>query len=116
MDVRNHNASLLEIKTTNRNEEGENNPSPCRFQELMYQEARKGKEPVREERRLEPTFLSSTRLVRLQARVWRVIYNMRCLKDRLTGEELILQEIEGAEESISPYTVGSVSRIEEHTA
>ena len=40
----------------NRNEEGENNPSPCRFQELMYQEARKGKEPVREERRLEPTF------------------------------------------------------------
>ena len=42
--------------------------------------------------------------MRLQARVWRVIYNMRCLKDRVTGEELILQEIEGAEESISPYS------------
>ena len=104
MDVRNHPASLLEIKTTNRKEEGENNPSvlTCRFQELMYQEARKGKEPVREGWRLKPSCFSSwTRLVRLQAREWRVFYNMRCLKDRVTGEELLLEEIEGAEEIIS---------------
>ena len=44
--------SLLEMKTTNRNEEEENNATvvTCCFQEMMYREARKGKEPVREER------------------------------------------------------------------
>ena len=43
---------------------------------------------------------SWTRLVRLQARVWRVLYNMRTPEDRLTGQELLPVEIRDAEEDI----------------
>lgn len=41
-----------------------------------------------------------TWLVRLQARVWRVIYNMRNPKGKVTGKELLTEEIEDAEDKI----------------
>ena len=62
--------------------------------------------PVKEVRkiaewRLDPKRFSNwTRLVRLQARVMRVIYNMKYPKDRVTGKELNPEEITDAEEDV----------------
>lgn len=103
MDVGNRPTELLEKKTSNRKEEAEDvaNALTCCFQRPALQEKKKEREPVREEWRLEPTRFSSwTRLVCLQARVWRVLYNMRNPKDRVSGQELLPEEIRDAEEDI----------------
>lgn len=58
-----------------------------------------GAKPKCADWRLEPTRFSSwTCLVWLQAKVWRVIYNMRSPKERIKGKELLPEEIEDAEE------------------
>ena len=58
-------------------------------------------EPMCDTRRLAPTRFSSwTRLARLQARVGRVIYNMCNPKEKVSGQELLPEEIEDAEEEI----------------
>ena len=60
-----------------------------------------GAKPKCADWRLDPTrFLSWTRLVLLQARVWRVIYNMRSPKERIKRQELLPEEIEDTEEEI----------------
>ena len=47
--------------------------------------------------KLEPRRFSSwTRLVRLQARVWRRIYNMSSPKERIKRQELLPEEIKDA--------------------
>ena len=100
MDLRSRPASLPEMKSSNRKEGVEDVASvlTCRVQSLTNREGKRGK---CEDWRLEPTRFSSwTRLVRLQARVWRVVYNMRNPKDRVSGQELLPEEIEDAEEEI----------------
>ena len=100
MDLRSRPASLPEIKTSHRKEGVEDVASvlTCCVQSLTNREGKRGK---CEDWRLEPTRFSSwTRLVRLQARVWRVVYNMRNPKDRVNGQELLPEEIEDAEEEI----------------
>ena len=100
MDLRSRPASLPEMKSSNRKEGVEDVASvlTCRVQSLTNREGKKGK---CEDWRLEPTRFSSwTRLVQLQARVWRVVYNMRNPKDRVNGQELLPEEIEVTEEEI----------------
>ena len=70
-------------------------------QRPAFQEKRDEKELECEGWRLKPTRFSSwTRLVRLQARVWQVLYNMRSSESRLSGQELLPEEITDAEEEI----------------
>ncbi|KAL9974250.1 hypothetical protein ACROYT_G011265 [Oculina patagonica] len=65
------------------------------LQSLANLEGKRGK---CENWRFEPTRFSSW--IRLQARVWRVVYNMRIPKDRVNGQKLLPEEIEDAEEEI----------------
>ena len=101
MNVRSCPPSLPELKTSDR-KEGEDvaHVLTCR-QQRPVNRGRGGAKPKCADWRLEPTCFSSwTRLVRLQARVWRVIYNMRSPKERIKGQELLPEEIEDAEEEI----------------
>ena len=100
MDLRSRPASLPEKKTSNCKEGVEDVASvlTCRVQSLTNREGKRGN---CEDLWLEPTRFSSwTRLVRLQSRVWRVVYNMRNPKDRVNGQELLPEEIEDAGEEI----------------
>ena len=81
--------------------EGVANVLTCCSQRPAFQKKRNEKELECEGWRLEPTRSSSwTRLVRLQARVRQVLYNMRSPESRLSGEELLPEEITDAEEEI----------------
>ena len=58
-------------------------------------------EPMCDTWRLALTRFSSwTRLVQLEARVWQVIYDMCDPKEKVSGLELLQEEIEDAEEEI----------------
>lgn len=103
MDVRSRPASLPELKTPDRKEgeEGVTTVLTCRKQSPVNREGNGGAKSKCANWRLEPTRFSSwTRLVRLQARVWRAIYNMRNPRERIKGQELLPEEIEDAEEEI----------------
>ena len=103
MDIRSHPASLPEMKTSNRKKEVEDVPNvlTCRLQSLFNREGKGEMEPESEDWRLKPTRFSSwTQLVRLHARVWRVIFNMRSPNNSVKGQELLPEEIEDAEEEI----------------
>lgn len=96
MDVRGRPATLPETKK--RQEGASASALTCRLQEQKT-------EPRCNTWRLEPTRFSSwTRLVRLQARVWREVYNMRNPTEKITGRELLPEEIEDAEEEIISQT------------
>ncbi|PFX19093.1 hypothetical protein AWC38_SpisGene16531 [Stylophora pistillata] len=103
MDVKSRPASLPELKTLDRKEEEEDVATvlTCRQQSPMNREENGRAKSKWENWRLEPTRFSSwTRLVRLQARVWRVIYNMCNPRERMKGQELLPEEIEDAEVEI----------------
>ena len=107
MDVRSPPASLPELKTSDR-KEGEEDVATvltCRHQSPVNREGKGGAKPKCADWRLEPTlFPSSKSLVRLQARVWQVIYNMRSPKERIKGREPLPEEIENAEEELISRT------------
>ena len=107
MDVRSRPASLPEMKTSNRKKKVEDVPNvlTCRLQSPFNQEGKGETEPESEDWKLKPTRFSSwTRLVRLHARVWRVIFNMCNPNDSVKGQELSPEEIEDAEEEIISRT------------
>ena len=101
MDVSSRPASLPELKTDRKEGEGFATVLTCRQQSPVNRGGKGGAKPKCADWRLEPTRFSSwTRLVRLQARVWRVIYNMCSPKEGIKGQELLPEEIEDAEEEI----------------
>ena len=102
MDVGSRPASLPELKTSDRKEgEGFAAVLTCCQQSPVNRGGKGGSKPKCADWRLEPIRFSSwTRLVRLQARVWRVIYNMRSPKEGIKGRELLPEEIEDAEEGV----------------
>ena len=103
MDFGNRPTTLPETKKLNCKQETEGvaNVLTCCSQRPAFQEKRNEKELECEGWRLEPTRFSSwTRLVRLQARVWRVLYNIRSPESRLSGQELLPEEITDAEKII----------------
>ena len=103
MDVGNRPTTLPETKKLNHKQEteGDANVLTCCSQRPALQEKRSEKELECEGWRLEPTrFLSWTRLVRLQARVWQALYNMRSPDSRSIGQELLPEDITDAEEEI----------------
>ena len=102
MDVSSRPASLPELKTSDRKEgEGFATVLTCLQQSPVNRGGKGGAKTKCADGRLEPTRFSSwTRLVRLQARVWRVIYSMRSPKEGIKGRELLPEEIEDAEEEI----------------
>ena len=94
MDVSSRPASLPEFKTSDRKEgEGFATVLTCRQQSPVNRGGTGGAKPKCADWRLEPTRLSIlTRLVRLQARVWRVIYNMCSPKEGKKGRDLLPEE------------------------
>ena len=102
MNVMSHPASLPELKTSDR-KEGEDvaNVLTCCQQCPVNRGGKGGAKPKCTDWKLEPTHFSSwTCLVQLQARVWRVIYNMCSPKERIKGQGLLPEEIKDAEEEI----------------
>ena len=94
-------ASLLELKTSEEEEGEAANVVTCRLQSPLNRGGKGGIKRKCVDWRPELTrFLSWTRLVWLQARVWRVVYNVRSPKERIKGQELLPEEIEDAEEEI----------------
>ena len=102
MDVSSRPVSLPELKASDRKEgEGFATVLTCRQHSPVNRGGKGGAKPKCADWRLEPTHFSSwTRLVRLQARVLRVIYNMRSPKEGIKGRELLPEEIEDAEGEI----------------
>ena len=96
MDVRGRPPTLPKIRTSIYMEGVEDVTSvlTCPLQKLKT-------EPMCDTWRLAPTRFSSwTRLVQLEARVWQVIYIMCDPKEKVSGLELLYEEIEDAEEEI----------------
>ena len=96
MDVRGPPPTLPKIRTSNYMEGVEDVTSvlTCPLQKPKT-------EPMCDTWRLAPTRFSNwTRLVQLEARVWQVIYIMCDPKEKVSGLELLQEEIEDAEEEI----------------
>ena len=101
MDFGNRPTTLPTKLNRKQEKEGVANVLTCCSQMPAFQKKRNEKELESEGWRLEPTRFSSwTRLVRLQARVRRVLYNMRSPESRLSGQELLPEEITNAEEEV----------------